>query len=347
VKKPSKPEITYADMDIALFKAASSAEKIQYIYYDGSVPVAQFDSAKDTKNWLVEMDLLGCDAQFGFEGDPNKLTPEVEYIDLGVEKGYEVFDLLLEDYKKEANTPKFIGYVSKSTGAEVFRNKLATLKKYKGGRASRKPVHLEAIRKYALSKPDIKQSRGKYELDGVKCDIETDDQVQALAQAKGEKGQLMTFDKDGLSAVGCWILNLNYFDDAKFSDPTTLGFLEKDGSKVIGIGWLFLLAQQIMGDSVDAITGVPRAGKAKAYEVLSPYNNKPVSQLPEALKEVAKLYKDKYGDEHKYKHWETGEEITRDWYDMMKEQLDLLYMLKGSKDSAERSVLKYLDRESV
>lgn len=335
---PRKPVVTYADLDIALFKASSSAEKIQYIYYDNDKEVARFDSADAGKKWVEEVETFSVDFQFGFEGDTENLTREVEYIDLGAEKGYEVLDHILEEYQKEAGTPVFNGYISAATGAEVFRHKVATLKKYKGTRAGRKPLHLEAVREYALTKSFIKQ---------VPSYLECDDYVQAYAQKKGETGQLLSLDKDSLTAVGCWVLNTNYFDEAIFSDPNTLGFIEKSGDNVRGIGYLFFMGQQIFGDTSDSVTGVPKAGKAKALEVLKPFNNSPVNKLPEALLEVAKLYKKAYGDRHTYKHWETGESITRGWYEMMLEQSQLLYMLKGSKDSVEKSILKYLDKDAV
>ena len=342
-----KPEITYADMDIALFTASSSAEKIQYIYWEGDKEIARFDSADAGKKWIQEVETFGVDFTFNYEGDVSNLVRTVEYIDLGVEKALETFDHILEDYKKSANTPNFIGYVSKSTGAQVFRNKVATLKKYKGSRASRKPVHLEAVRQHALSKPDIKQATGQVEIDGVKMDIECDDQVQALAQRKGMKGQLMSFDKDMMTAVGCWLISPNYLEEPIYSDPESIGELVKSGENLTGFGHLFLLSMMITGDTVDAITGVPKAGKAKALEALTPFNNKPISFLPEALREVAKLYKKAYGDSYTYKHWETGESITRSWYEMMLEQAELLYMRRSKTDSAEKSILKYLKKEDV
>lgn len=343
---PKKPIITYADADIAIFKAAASGEQIQYIYSDGDKEVASFTSAEDGKKWLSEVEVMGVDFEYGYEGDPSSLTRTIDYTDLGVEKSYEVFDKILEDYKKMANTPEFVGYVSKSTGAEVFRNKIATIKKYKGSRASRKPLHLEAVRKYALSKPEIKQASGKVVMDGVKYDIETDDQVAALAQYKGELGQLLSFDKDSMISVGCWILSPNYLEDPTYADPTLTGVVEEVGGSLRGFGHLFLLGMMITGDTADAITGVPKGGKKKALEVLSPFNNKPISKLPDAFEEVAKLYKKAYGDSYTYKHWETGEDITRNWYEMMIEQGKLLYMLRGKNDSFEKSVLKYYKGET-
>jgi hypothetical protein len=341
-----KPIITYADMDIALFRSASSAEQIQYIYSDGDKEVARFNSASDGKKWLDEVEIMGCDFEYGYEGDHNTLTRSTDYIDLGVEKAYEVFDNILEDYKKIANTKEFVGYVSKSTGAEVFRNKIATIKKYKGSRASRKPAHLEAVRKYALSKPEIKQSTGKVVIDGVKYGIETDDQVAALAQHKGELGQLLSFDKDSMISVGCWILSPDYLEESTYADPTLTGMIKESGDNLIGFGHLFLLGMMITGDTADAITGVPKGGKKKALEVLSPFNNQPISELPKAFEEVAKLYKKAYGDRYEYKHWETGETIVRSWYEMMLEQGHLLYMVRGKDDSFEKSVLKYYKGET-
>lgn len=335
---PKKPEVTYADLDIALFIAASSAEKIQYIYYDNGKEVARFDSADAGKKWLGEVEIFGVDFNFGFEGGIANLTRDVEYIDLGVEKGYETFDRLIDEYKKSADTPAFKGYVSASTGSEVFRHKVATVKQYKGGRSGRKPKYLEDIRSYAINRHGFKQTQGF---------IETDDITQALAQKAGEKGQLLSLDKDSQTTVGCWLLNENYFDEAVFSDPSEVGWLEKSDDKVVGLGRLYLCYMSLVGDTVDAITGVPRVGKAKAYELLKDFSHKPISVLPEALTVVAKEYKKVYGDNYEYKHWDTGKKIARNWYDMMREQMILLYMLKGSKDSVEKSVLKYLDKEEV
>lgn len=348
---PKKPEVTYADLDIALFISSSSAEQVQYVYYDNGKEVARFDSADAGKKWIesskevkdfhdsFDLDFLfGLDSIEAYAGDTENLTREVEYLDLGVDKAYETFDRIIEDYKKTANTPVFKGYVSASTGSEVFRHKIATVKKYKGGRAGRKPIYLEAVRQYAIEHHGFKQTRGF---------IETDDITEALATKAGEKGQLLSLDKDSLCCVGCWLLNENYFDEAVYSDPSIVGWLEQSGDKVIGLGRLYLCYMSLVGDTVDNIGGCPKVGKVKAYNLLKDFSHKPISALPEALAVVAKEYKKVYGDSYEYKHWETGEKITRNWYSMMHEQFQLLYMLKSSKDSAEKSVLKYLEKEKI
>jgi len=344
MKRPSKPEIVFMDLDVDLFKASNAGEKIQYTYYDGNIPVANFDSAADGKTWLFEMDLLGCDPEFGFEGDPSTLTRETSYIDLGADKAIEAWDLIYKNnvdliHEQVGSLIKCQGYVSPATSAKTFRDKLATLTKYKD-RDGRKPIHLEAVRAHALTNPDIKASTV-----GVECD----DEVQARAQAKGEKGLLFSQDKDSSTCIGCWLLNPNQYDEMVFSDPTKIGFIEWDVKKKKTKGWgmLFLLQQALYGDPVDSVLGVEGIGAKGAYNLLKDFSGRPFDTVYGAIELVAKQYKKKYGEVYVHKHWNTGEELTKSWYDVMHENIQLVYMLKGSKDSAEKSVLKYLDRRII
>ncbi len=341
---PNKPEIAFMDLDVDLFKACNAGEKIQYTYYDGSTPVANFDSAAAGKAWLEEMEVFGCDPEFGFEGDPATLTRETTYIDLGADRAIDAWDEIYKNNIKMihecvGNPIPCKGYVSPATSAETFRDKLATLIKYKD-RDNRKPAHLEAVRAHALTHPDIRASTV-----GVECD----DEVQARAQAKGERGLLFSQDKDSATCVGCWLLNPNQYDDMVFSDPTKIGFIEWDAKKKKTKGWgmLFLLQQALFGDPVDSVLGVEGIGAKGAYNLLKDFSGKPYDSVHDAIKLVAKQYKERYGEVYKHNHWATGEELTKSWYDVMHENIQLVYMLKGSKDSAEKSVLKYLDRSDV
>lgn len=340
---PNKPTKAYIDSDVMLFQAASAGEKVNYVYYDGSVPVARFESAKDGKNWLAEMELLGCDPEFGFGGDPDTLTRETEWVDVGFDECKEAwnssFEFLEKDLLKWSPDIKITTLISPATGVENFRYAIADLKPYKGDRSkTRKPKYLEQTREYVQSLPNVKSPKSK---------LEIDDWCLAYAQRDGQDGLAVAIDKDVRTAKGCWVYHYGDMDEPEWSDDNTVGYVDWDGKKMRGLGYLFLLYQTCSGDSCDGYSGIPKFGAAKSFKLLSPYNNKPLSEMDQVLKACLVEYEKGFGKEYVYKSCLTGDNVTAAPYDLMKQNLSLAYMLKGSKDSAEKSVLKYLNREYV
>lgn len=331
INKIKPPKKAVIDLDSALFLAASAAEQVTYTYKDveGNV-VAEFDNARAGKNWIEEVELFGMDTRFGYTGDMSKLTREVTYKVGSESKAYKAFDTVLDGWLSHTKIDNWAGKVAAMTGRKVFRHDLATIQPYKGSRNSRKPHHLNSVRKYAMQNPNIKR---------VKSDVEVDDVVMAIAEKKGSI--LVAIDKDAAGITNGWWLNPDT-GTMLYADPNTLGWVEIDKGKLKGIGYLHNLAQILTGDTSDSIKGLPKYGPKKAVAILEAFNNQPVSKLPRAVKAAAEAYREVYGDEYSYPHWNTGEIIVRDWKDMFEENTRLVWMLRHSKDKAEK-ILDHLE----
>lgn len=320
--KAAKPVTAFLDLDSVLFSAASAAEQVIYIYINNETgeEEARFEKAKDGKEWLELMSVVD-DA-----GDLYRRETEYEYRD--VKEAYKAFDKEVERWVKASECQKWTGYVSKNSGLPNFRHQLATLKPYKGSRSdTRKPYYLEHVRKYARKNPNIKTTIGA---------VETDDLVVARAEKLGQRGCVVSVDKDSRQVSGCWMLIIGEQDKPTFSSGKIVGRLrQKSKKKIVGMGYLFLLFQLLKGDSVDGIGGCKGVGDKGALEVLEPFSGKPLSELPNAIAAVCEEYKRVYGDEFKYKHHETKEEITATWKDILYENLRLLWMKRSKDDMAE------------
>lgn len=326
--KPKKPTTCILDADGLLFEAASTVgEQVWYIYKDKEGnEVARFDSAQKGKNWIDEIKFIGFDIEHGYEGDVDELTRHTEYEILDVRECYKAFKSGLKKIKKMTGCKEIVAYIGKATGAKVFRYDLATIYPYKKGRGdSRKPHHLEAVRKFARTLPEVKTVIG---------DVEVDDKVMEVAEKLGEKACLTFTDKDALQAVGCWVYHMGNHDKPVWSSPNIVGRIGKrDNGKTKMLGWLSLMYQMIKGDkSVDGIVGLPKYGDVKAYELLAEFDNKPMTYLPKVIDKVLAEYHSVYGDEHTYTHHNGVDEITASYKDIFMENFYLLYMRRYKND---------------
>jgi len=327
LKTPPKPLFAYLDLDSVLFKAAQAGQKIRYKAVDqrGKV-VAEFGSAHEYKNWKESIEFLGGDFEFGFTGDVDSLTREVEYKIGNVEDCYKAFDHIVNDWVEASGCEDWVGYVSKATGQKNFRYSVATLKGYKSS-ASRdavKPHYLEDVRKYANQNPKIKTARGSVEVDDVTC---------ALAQKKGWRGCVLSVDKDASGCQNTHIFNPDVMDEPVFSSNKIVGRLwQNEKGKVVGLGTLFWLFQCVYGDSVDSIPGCKGVGEKGAYNLLKEFDGVDVKYLPEVVDVVCEAFKSSYGDEYEYEHCTTGEIVTASWKDLAMEMSRLVYMKKNQND---------------
>jgi hypothetical protein len=338
---PKKPTKAYIDGDMILFSAASAGEQVMYIYKDkDGKEVCRFDSADKGKKWIEEFEIFGVDAHYGYKGEAEDLTRETQYVIGDFDTCKKTFKTLLKRWvvpinKWAGKDIEVVCYISKATGAENFRYQVATIKPYKGGRANtRKPHYLEELRKWASKLPEVKMARGRVEVDDVTC---------ALAQRAGEKGVVVSGDKDANGVSGCWVFDPERDTIPRFSDPTSVGeiYLDESGG-MKGIGWLFWLGQCLKGDNVDNIGGCKGVGDAKAVKVLEQFSGADISMLERAVQPVCQVYMDTYGDEHKYKNHHTGKMVTVSWRDILIENLRLVYMLKKQDDSPDE-VIDYIN----
>lgn len=341
IKKPSK---AFIDADVMLFQAASKGEQVVYTYHDSTGnEVARFNSAGAGKKWIEEVSTFGVDFEHGYEGDVKDLTRGQHFEDVGFEECKKAWEgslkYLLEDINNFSEGIKHTILVSPASGLKNFRYDVGTLNPYKGNRKdTRLPKYLEETRKWVQGLSNVKSPRVRYEIDDV---------CLAYSQLNGEKGLAVAVDKDVRTASGCWVYHYGDMEEPEYSDPNTVGFLDWDGKKMRGLGYLFLFYQSCCGDIVDGYKGIPKFGPAKAFKLLKDYNNKPLIYMNEIISLCIKEYEKGFGKEYTYKSCLDDKEMIATPFDLFRENLNLAYMVKGDTDSAEKSVLKYLNKENV
>lgn len=172
------------------------------------------------------------------------------------------------------------------TGEGNFRDKIATVKPYKGTRdENKKPFHYKNIRVHL---------KAVYETEVVDG-IEADDKM-AIEQTKFLRNGcdstiICSRDKD-LRQVPGWHYGWELGRQPEFGPyfVEEEGYLELVNRRIKGVGLPFFYAQCIMGDSTDNIPGLPKRGDVYAFKCLSEL---PASQMLEA---VRREYRAIYGD---------------------------------------------------
>ena len=327
LKTPPPPEFAYLDLDTALFRASQAGQQVVYSAVDarGNI-VASFESAKAYSNWIIQMEVLGCDPLFQYEGDPDHLAREKTIKKGDVKNCYRTFDSIVKQWVLQSGCKDWTGYISKASGEKNFRYDIGRIKGYKSSasREAAKPIYLEEVRRYARNHPNIKTARGN---------VEVDDVVAALSQRKGWKGCLVTGDKDGLGVQNTHVLIPDEMEKPQFSSKRVLGSLSKNPKgKVVGLGTLFWLHQLLYGDSVDSIAGCKGVGEVGSYNLLQAFSGVSHDYLPDALAVIAEAYRKAYGEQYEHVCAISGEVVTRSWKDIMIEMSHLVYMKKSQND---------------
>lgn len=122
---------------------------------------------------------------------------------------------------------------------------------YKAGRPE-KPVHYQAARDYVIQKYGAKEIRG-YEADDALGLYQTDDTVA------------VHIDKDINTVPG---KHINWVTGEHYEVPTGLGYIERNGKKILGRGRKFFYFQLLTGDATDNIPGLPGIGDITAFNLL-------------------------------------------------------------------------------
>lgn len=149
------------------------------------------------------------------------------------------------------------------TGGGNFRDKIATIKPYKGNRdRSNRPRHYSAIREYFIDFWEAEVVNG----------MEADD---AIGISQDDNSIICTIDKD-LDMVPGQHYNIN---------DRGLYYISPEE------GVYNFLRQMLVGDAVDNIPGIDKIGKVKSERLL--INKQPKEQL----EVVEELYKKQYGQQ--------------------------------------------------
>jgi 5'-3' exonuclease len=214
------------------------------------------------------------------------------------------FDGRVEEIIRRSGSEDGILFLS---GENNFREKIATVKVYKGNRKQEKPFHYHNLKAYVFG-----QDRWE-----VVCEdgLEADDMLAVYSQLISSYGWasamdsvsdcvICTRDKDLLQVDGYhyrWECGSQPELKTRevWEHPGSIRLVEKlddEGNvkdrKLVGEGRKFFWSQVLTGDQVDNIPGLPRAGVVFAYNLLEDLVDE-----REFFLAVKKAYEDYYGED--------------------------------------------------
>lgn len=216
------------------------------------------------------------------------------------------------------------------TGTGNFREKIAKKKPYKGNREGlKKPWHYSNLTAYMKGHYNAIVVDGM-EADDAICIYQTRNLFDEELPYEWPYTIICTRDKDLRQCPGWhfgWELGHQPQFGPLFVDPDSVGHIDlvKDGKEIKGYGSKFFYSQLIVGDNVDNIPGLPRKGTKEAFKLLGHINT-----LPELEKAVIEAYRGVYGD---------------NWREEMREQAQLLWMIRELDEENNPVMWKFLDEE--
>jgi hypothetical protein len=186
---------------------------------------------------------------------------------------------------------------------QPFRERVATLKPYKGTRNHEKPYHFDNLTAYILGAYETRISNG-LEADDLMC-------IEQWSRRNDMDSIICSRDKDLRMCPGWqfgWECGLQPSFGPELVDSKGWLKLSNDRKSIKGTGLKFFFSQMLTGDTVDNIPGCPKMGPVKAFDILSECNTKREHELA-----IIEAYKKAYPD---------------NWQDMIEEQSKLLWMVR-------------------
>lgn len=192
-----------------------------------------------------------------------------------------------------------------------FREEKAVQKGYKANRKQDKPKHFYNVLAHILANHPYHVNENGLEADDAMC-------IRQYKTWREQDTIICSRDKDVRQCPGLhysWEINKQASVGPLFIEP--LGFLEKKTKTssgkpkpptLFGGGHKFFYAQMLMGDNTDNIGGLQGYGPVFAYNLLNDATTE-----RQCYELVAELYVKNCGD---------------DWKTLMKEQADLLWMVR-------------------
>ena len=236
-------------------------------------------------------------------------------------------DVMIEDKMRECGASMAVLHLTPKGSTKGGRYDSAIQKEYQAKREGEKPRHLEAVREHMASKTGRIQGKS---WDNAEADDGMAEAAwKAFDNGKSEQVVVATKDKDLRMVPG---LHLDWDTGIIEGADDAFGFIEiltktskagKKSKKLVGYGTKFFWAQMLMGDTVDNITGVPRAtinGKLKACGLVGAYD---LLQDAADDRDCFKIVTDAY-KENEYCHWQTGADAT--WADVFWSEAQMLWM---------------------
>ena len=219
------------DADSVVYACGFAAQKTWYYVYEGGF----FDSSKDAK---AEAERTGAKQIFKAV-EPEPIENCLHSVKLQLQKAHKAVE---ERFGRKAELRVFL------TGSGNFRDRIATIRPYKGNRTADKPVHMAAIREYLVRQWGAQVVWG----------YEADDEVSILQTELGDDCVVCGIDKDLLQVPG-W----HYVPEKGF----------KKVSKNEGL--LRFYAQVLSGDQTDNVPGCYKVGRKTAVDLVKKAGARP------------------------------------------------------------------------
>ena len=301
------------DGDLLHYKCSAVGEKVRYnlVSKDGEV-IDTFDNARQCADTL---DILFADI-------PDEDKPEriKDIDDRGLDYCKKAFKSQIKSILKATGAKGFKLYLGHKDSKANFRHTdIATIKKYKSGRAAEKPKYFEDMRKWILQEYNPVISK-RIESDDRLC-IDSRKDFNNSAKTKNKmlcKVVVATIDKDHLTVPG-WLYNWDTMNEPTF---VTVKAARK---------WFYQMC--LIGDTVDSIQGCPLIGHKKAESIFDgcktdeDYWKVVCEQYIQADRK--KVDEDGYFN---YKHAYTGEPMKKTPVEIAVEMATLLHMLRSKSD---------------
>lgn len=193
------------------------------------------------------------------------------------------------------------------TGKGNFRERVATILKYKGTRHAPKPYHYQNIWDHLVKKYNATVITG----------MEADDAI-SIAQYKGDGNTVIcSRDKDLRMVPG---FHYSWQCGDRQPEKPLYKISEQQGH----YNWAY---QMLVGDTVDNIWGVPGYGPVKAAKILKDCTNKRDFELT-----LCRIYESVFGVEDiQYQAWD-GRWLVTNYHEIYKENHYLLWMLRDEEE---------------
>ena len=210
-------------------------------------------------------------------------------------------DNRIAEILKAVGATEYKGFL---TGKGNFRERVATILKYKGTRHAPKPYHYQNIWDHLVK---------VYKADVIEG-MEADDALAIEQYASGGTTVICSRDKDLRMVPG-----FHYSWKCGERQP------EKPLYEITELeGWQNWAKQMLTGDTVDNIWGVPGYGPVKAAKVIADCEDK-----EELIDSVMNVYREVFGTGIiKYQSWD-GRWLEKNWVALYKENHRLLWMLRN------------------
>lgn len=294
-------DLVLIDADILLYQCAAVGERITYeVLLRGEV-VRVCQSAREADN---EMEIFE-------RGAERRKVVE----DRGIEYCKKAFEAQLKGILHSCNAKKYYLYLGEDSHNNFRVTNVATLKVYKGGRASEKPKYFNELKEWIKKSYDVIMS-SYIESDDRLCIDSREDFNRAYERRNRDACRVVvaTRDKDALTVPG-WLYN-----PSKMLEPQWISIKQARH---------YFWAMALTGDTVDAIQGCPRIGKKKAAVILEGCKTD-LDYWEAVTKQYHISYEDKIDEEgyFQYKHCYTGESMKKTPTEIAVEMCTLLHMLR-------------------